>query len=514
MDLLRAEIAKSTQAVIENAKAYSVPTSQSSPTHSPSPAPPSAPDPVDLMGEPPLSPASTPLPTSPTQPANQPPLPSPGTATPSNQPQPTPPSPGQQPPTPAPPPGVPGQPQPAQQPGTPDPNDAGNRILEMILAELKAKNDAAKAAKDKLAEDKKEKEERAAALLTPKGIRDQQRAEREKENQAAYQRRVRAGQAMGDYDQSQNYRRRQNDPRYTRDQNRQFNNSAQARGPRQTGGGAGTAAARQATAAMSAFTGMILRAIGPIGIVVGMLTAVSSGFAQFQQVVDLLMTVLGGFLLPFFLLFGAALLSLTQIFMDRMGPAMEEFYEIVFQLIPVFDALLKVIITIYDLYMYMIVAIREFINFLGNLIRQKLTDGAEVALPGSGEILQRAREQAENFINEGKKKFGKKDGADVGDFRKALAMMIQSFKLSIGPKATLTGLDTAWNKKLLDAVNVDPIEAEKKRMLMKIIELLERALAKAEGQKAEAPVKGGDGAAQASKQMAPRSPVSGQQGIS
>lgn len=487
MDLLRLELTKTTQAIVENARAYSLP------------SPSTEVDPATGFPVPNGSQTPSPDPSDPQQ-QQQPPRPpiDPATGLPTQAPGPIDPASGL--PT--------GQ---ADEPPIAEEIADGNAILEAILAQLKATADGQKAARDKLAQDKQDKQDRAEARLTPGGIRAQMAKEKDRRNQQAYERRVKAGQQLGDYDKGTNYFGNMRDPKATRSQNAAYNRAARTV-PGASGAGGVAPAAAGLAKVFSQLASVVLKGLGPIGILIGLLTATSSGFGKFLQVIDMMYTALGAVLLPIFVLMSAVLLTLTAIFFDKMLPMMEKWFEIIFALVPLFEGLLKVVVTLYDLWMALIKAIAEFIQFIAKIIQQQFDTAAE-QLPGGKEVLDQAKEAAQKALDDAKKKAGGGEEDDVGkEFRKATRDIIASLKQDIGAKATLVGLETDWNQKLLAALNKDPLEARKMEMLRKILDALERALNKADAKnnKAEAPVKGGDGNAQAG--MNPNR-NQGQQGI-
>ncbi len=361
-----------------------------------------------------------------------------------------------------------------------------NELLSLILAELKTKKGPGQAVAQTI----------GTAPLTYQSAKRKADEQTEQENRTAYQRRVKAGQRLGDYEATTDYAKRMRDPKAGFFENVAYNRAG-------AGKPGGAAAAVTEIPIIGRLLGALATPLGALVAVVGalligfkaLLNQQISGFSKFQQTIDLLTSVFAPILLPVFVLLAASVLAVSGYLHTKLLPLFKQWFEFMAGFVFLFELLTGYVFGLINAFVLLYNTLGDMVQEIGKFVG-KVIEWGKIAKPEWKDIINGIEEFKNKLFARVRAEQGAEDGK-AGAFRDAIGKVLNSLERDIGPKASLGALDTDWNKKLVDALNIDPIEAEKKKNMMEIIQLLRGVLEIEQNRNGNrnAPVRGIDGGA-------------------
>jgi hypothetical protein len=239
--------------------------------------------------------------------------------------------------------------------------------------------------------------------------------------------------------------------------------------------------------------------LGPMAIFGQALQSQSSGFHVLGKVVQILGALIGAFLLPAVAMIAGALLDLTDDIEEDLLAAAREFGAFVMgTLVPAVRFLADVISGTIDVFVWLGEVVGDVIGWFGDLIASDAESDAKYAAAddelkkmGLGGLIgaegARARTTERDaaggppagWFEKLLEKGTSGDTAGAGETREekvkrsGIDDVIASLKMSMGPKASFSGLADVGKSAQLAALNADPIDQRLLRLNMRMVELLE-----------------------------------------
>lgn len=280
-------------------------------------------------------------------------------------------------------------------------------------------------------------------------------------------------------------------------------------GDRQTQGGG----------AMAMLAGKFAAVLGPLQFFGQILQSNASGFQILTQSMSLLAAVLAPVFLPIVLAVAGALLDLSEDVQNKLLPGLREWSRIIFStVVPVLGELVSMFNAVIDTLADWMLAVANFIRDIPQMIRD-LRDGLNPFRPGAdGEkketsATEDAVDVALGFLDPsgiGKRAFdlfggsepdapkllaggafkapAEAEGAAGAGGRRGLDDAIASFRLSLGPKASFSGLADIGKQAQLAGLNGDPIQARLLAAMLRTADAVEGARADTRGARGAGPV--------------------------
>ena len=185
---------------------------------------------------------------------------------------------------------------------------------------------------------------------------------------------------------------------------------------------------------------------GPLAIIATVVSSATSGFQTLQSAVKLLAGTIAPVLLPVVLMLATTFVAFSDVLMEVGLPVMETFFSVVL------DTLIPAIEWMVEQFEWAAKGIIEFIDSLDFL--------SDSTVAASEEIFGRGDKKTRSRV----------DGA--------MRDVLTSFRMSIGPKATMSGLDEVGRAAQMAALQQDPLEARLMRDQLRVLEKIESAVSK------------------------------------
>jgi hypothetical protein len=240
--------------------------------------------------------------------------------------------------------------------------------------------------------------------------------------------------------------------------------------------------------------------LGPLAVFGQVLNSNVGGFQVLGKVIQVIATLLAGFLLPAVATIAAALLEWADEMEGEVMAAAEKFGEFVMgTLLPAIEFLADVISGTVDVFVWLGETIGDVIGWFGDLIAEGKPAGEGVeddaAMALADFLGLKGMDGARERMATGKDPEAEPAPADAPapkrfDRSGAMADVIASLRLSMGPKASFAGLADVGKSAQMAALNADPIDQRMLRIAMKQVDMLERIHNKMAGKGAERPVYG------------------------
>jgi hypothetical protein len=186
----------------------------------------------------------------------------------------------------------------------------------------------------------------------------------------------------------------------------------------------------------------------PLALLGAVLSSATSGFGTAMTAVKVFASSLAPLILPFALMLGTALVSMADVINEVAMPVMEGFFSLVI------DTLIPAIQWLAEQFEW---AAKGVVGFVDSL--DFFSDGA--------------RSLSDSLFGGSSQKTKDRTSGAMRD-------VLQSFKQSIAPKATIGGLGDIGRSVQLAALNADPLEARIAKQQLAVLEKIEAAVSKRE----------------------------------
>ncbi|VTT98941.1 unnamed protein product [Gemmataceae bacterium] len=217
--------------------------------------------------------------------------------------------------------------------------------------------------------------------------------------------------------------------------------------------------------------------LGPLALFGQILQSNATGFQVLGSAVQLVATVLAPILLPVVLAIAGALLDMSDVLMAELLPGIKEWSALVFTVvIPVLGELVSMFKAVID-------TLADFMLAVANAAAAALDMAGDVA----GEVISAADAAGRGTQGDGDFSGDPGAGGGFGSFaagaggapggRRGIDDAIASFRLSIGPKATMGSLGSVGSQAQLAALSGDPIQKRMADYLARIADATEGARA-------------------------------------
>src|SRR5262245_32281484 len=246
---------------------------------------------------------------------------------------------------------------------------------------------------------------------------------------------------------------------------REFTSGGRPGGGPDGGGGGTRGGGGGITSALSLLGGRLVAVLGPLALLASTLSAQISGFQVLTSSAKVLAASLAPVLLPVTTLLSAALLAVSEIIFTRGVPIFEQFFAFMLSRgLPALTILLDNFIVAADAVKTFAENVGEAVTFIERAV-SRIPGGREVLLGALGPVLGSQLGES---------------GSSAGALGRGLTDTLRSLQLSIGPKASITGLEGVGKQVQLAALNTDPIEARilkiNQDMLTKLKEIADNTL--------------------------------------
>ena len=218
----------------------------------------------------------------------------------------------------------------------------------------------------------------------------------------------------------------------------------------------------------SALTARFAAAIGPLAVLGAVVASNVSGFNVLWKSVQLFAATLAPIILPVAVLLATAFTAVADVLTATLQPGMESFFEIILSLgIP---ALIVFIDALRDVADFIKRNFKGEGGFTGGF-GDSLTSMLKAILPAG-------------LADEEGSAIAPQDRPDTEKIvMSALRDVATSLRMSIGPRAQISGLEGIGKSAQLAALNQDPIEARALRVQQQIAAMLERVVRKMESER-------------------------------
>jgi hypothetical protein len=212
--------------------------------------------------------------------------------------------------------------------------------------------------------------------------------------------------------------------------------------------------------------------------------------------VRVLSTTLAPILLPVVVALAAGFIALADKLEPLIQEALPRWTAFIFdRLIPAFEFLADVVAGTVEVFGAIGEAVGDAVNWINDMLPDVSAEGigdtlvGAAAMPGEGgrgagegefgnpfeKILAAARERMERDpTGTGAGEFGGEKGGGGGTRSAALMDVLKSLRLSMGPRAQVSGLADASRNLQMAALNTDPLEARMLRTMEKSLSVMER----------------------------------------
>lgn len=250
-----------------------------------------------------------------------------------------------------------------------------------------------------------------------------------------------------------------------------------------------TAPAASASKPIDALVSKFTAAIGPLAVLGAVVQSNISGFQVMGTAVKVLAGTLAPLLLPATVLISTALVALSDVVLSTLMPGMESFFGVMLS-----------------------IGLPAIIGFVDAMIDggKKIQEWADALDPKKNETAAVARDLGEFLRDASPLTWSRNssavadiadrrlNGAEGGSERQptegsrlvmgALRDVMQSLRLSVGPRAQISGLESVGRAAQLAALNNDPLEARMLRTQQQILAIMERTIARTENDRVYDPV--------------------------
>lgn len=248
-----------------------------------------------------------------------------------------------------------------------------------------------------------------------------------------------------------------------------------------TRGNGGVSAIMSTLGTVAASLGAIA---GPAAILASVLSSNVSGMQLLGTGVQLLASVFAPILLPLTVLFAAGLVAASEVLYGELAPAMEVFFNLIFGIgIPVMEWFITSLSE----------AIGAVADFADTLFGATEEDQAE-----KREVFNELAQSDNPFFaatggiglmalgDEGMPKSSETETTEADNsspFQSALRDVMRSLRMSIGPRAQISGISDVGRQAQLAALNQDPLEARLMKQQIDVLNRIERAIGRQQNER-------------------------------
>lgn len=211
--------------------------------------------------------------------------------------------------------------------------------------------------------------------------------------------------------------------------------------------------------ALTMLGGRLTAILGPIALFAAALNAQISGLQVLTSSAKVLAASLAPVLLPVTTLLSAALLAISEIIFTKGMPVFEQFFAFVLSRgLPALAMFLDNVMAAADAVTSFAKNVGEAIAFIERIV-SRIPGGKEVLSGALGPILG--------------SQLGER-GSSAAALGRGLTDTLRSLRLSMGPRAQITGLESVGKQVQLAALQQDPIEARILKINQDMLTMLER----------------------------------------